>query len=283
MIEYLTAAEMESLVDLATIAHTLKTPLMLVGANARRLAFDIPFKFASPRTTRDWDFAAPMPNWQTFARFYELAVRGSGAAFRPGEKAHRIIHLRTGTLVDLIPFGGVSDAEGRIRWPQSHYVMSVLGFEEAFASSTREMLPNGTEIGIVTPAMLAALKILAFAERCEECSRDLQDVWFIMERYAHPAAQETRAFDELAEHFPDPACYEHLDSLLLGWDIGHQCRPATLSGMESILLALSSDDSRSLEPLLLRTCDLEERESARRRMASEFRWLHKGIDLALHT
>lgn len=270
MIEHLNAAEMETVLDLATIAQTLQTPLMLVGANARRLAFDIPFAFASPRTTRDWDFAAPMPNWDAYVQFFQHAAQGEKAKFRPGDNAHRIVHLHTGTLVDLIPFGGVSDAEGRIRWPQSQQVMSVIGFAEAFASSVKETLPNGMEISVVTPPMLAALKIVAFAERKREYSRDLQDVWFMMERYAHPEIQENRLFEELAELFPDPSYYEHRDSLLLGWDIGRQCCPATLAAIDAILRELADEECRYLDSLMSRTGDLEEQQSNRRRIAGEF-------------
>lgn len=281
MIEHLNAAELEAITDLANIAQSVKTPLMLVGANGRRLSFDIPFNFTSPRITQDWDFAVPMENWDVFARFFQDAAQSQDARFCPGDRAHRIVHLHTGTLVDLIPFGGVSDAERRILWPQSQQVMSVLGFEEAFALSVKEMLPNGVEIGVVTPVMLAVLKIVAFAGRGEEDSRDLQDLWFIMERYAHPAAQEDRVFDGLSDHFPDLTYYEHLDSLLLGWDMGRQCRPSTWAELKPILRALATEDSRCLEPLLTRTGDLEERESERRRIAAEFAYLQKGIDLAL--
>ena len=283
MIEHLNTAEMETIVDLARIAQALETPLMLVGANARRLSFDIPFSFVSPRTTQDWDFAAPMPNWDTYVRFQQLATEGPEAKFRPGENAHRIVHLRACTLVDLIPFGGVSDGEGRICWPQSQQVMSVVGFEEAYASSIKETLSLGMEISFVTPAMLAALKIVAFAERQEEYSRDLQDLWFIMERYARPAAHEMRVFEELAEHFPDLTYYEHLNSLLLGWDIGRNCRPATLAAMDVILLELACEQSQQLSSLLMRTGDLEEQHAQLQKITGEFGWLRTGIAIGRTT
>ncbi len=282
MIEHLNENEMRALLDLASIAESQNIPLMLVGANARRLVFDIPFGFQSPRTTQDWDFAAPMQNWDIFVRIRQQAIEGPEAQFRPGNSAHRIIHMATEILVDLVPFGAITDSDGRIRWPQSGQVMSVLGFEEAFESCIHEKLPNGVEIGIVTPALLAALKIIAYSERGEQFPRDLQDLWFIMERYARPTTHNNRVFNELVEQFPDDETYyEHLDSLLLGWDIGRQCRPPTLAAMAPILKELTSWETLRLEPLLPRTGDLEEQEAQRQKISSEFGWLQKGIELAV--
>jgi len=278
MIEHLNELEMRALLDLVSVAESLKIPLMLVGANARRLAFDIPFGFPSPRTTEDWDFAARMPNWDVFARIYQQAVDGP---FRPGDSAHRIIHKDTGILVDLVPFGPLTGTHEKIHWPQSQQVMSVLGFEDACDSCVHEKLPNGMEIGIVTPSLLAVLKMIAYAERGEQFPRDLQDLWFIMERYARPPAHENRAFDELVEHFPDDETYyEHLDSLLLGWDIGRKCRPMTLAAIQPIIKELSSEESPRIEALLSRTGDEEDREVQRRKITSEFGWLQTGIALA---
>jgi predicted nucleotidyltransferase len=280
MIENLSPAETQALTDLAVIAGRMNTPLMLVGANARRLAFDIPFGFASPRSTRDWDFAAPMRNWATFSQFHQIAVEGETALFRPGQGMHRIIHSQTGVLIDIVPFGQVADDEMRICWPQSNQSMSVLGFEEAYDSSLRQTLPSGTEIRIIVPAMLTVLKLIAFSERGESLSRDRQDVWFIMERYARPTAHENRVFEELSQLFPDDNHYEHLHSLLLGWDIGHQCRASTLAALEIILNALSTQDARQVEPLLPRTLDIDERQARHQMITAEFGWLQKGIQLA---
>ena len=161
--------------------------------------------------------------------------------------------------------------------------MSVLGFEEAFESCNRETLPGGTEIRIVTPALLAVMKIVAFSERGEQFPRDLQDLWFILERYALPPKQENRVFDELASMFPDDTYYEHLGPLLLGWDIGSQGRSKTIDAIRPVLTELASDASHRQEPLLPKTGDIEQRLEMQRKVASEFGWLLKGIDLAVHS
>jgi predicted nucleotidyltransferase len=197
VIEHLNKEELAVILDLASIGSSIGVPLMLVGANARRLGFDIPFGFPSPRSTQDWDFAAPMQDWAAFARFYTTAVQGSASLFRPGGPAHRIIHQRIGIMIDLVPFGQLTEGTGQIRWPQSDQVMSVLGFEEAFESCIRVPLPNDAEIRVVTPALLVALKLVAFSERGGKSSRDLHDIWFIMERYAWPPTNEARAYDEM--------------------------------------------------------------------------------------
>jgi predicted nucleotidyltransferase len=279
MIENLNEKEMRAILDLAVIAESQNIRLMLIGANARRLSFDIPFGFESPRTTQDWDFAAPMKSWEVFARFYQRAVHDAMAPFEPGESGHRIIHRATRILVDLVPFGPLTEAGGKIRWPQSEQVMSVLGFDEAYESCTHIKLLNGVEIGIVTPALLAALKVIAYAERGKESLRDLPDLWFIMERYARPSAHENRVFEEMAGLFPDASYYDHFNSLLLGWDIGRQCRPSTLAAIDPVLHELSSVESLKIESLLPRTGDEHERETQRGRIASEFGWLLKGIGL----
>jgi hypothetical protein len=102
-----------------------------------------------------------------------------------------------------------------------------------------------------------------------------------MERYARPTLHESRVFDELVELFPDDAYYDHFNSLLLGWDIGRQCRTRTLAAVAPILKELASQETLRLEPLLPRMGDLEERDVRRQKIASEFGWLQKGIDLAI--
>jgi len=280
MIEYLSKGEAAAVMDLASLAEMLKIRLMLVGANARRLSFDIPFGFASPRTTVDWDFAVSMTSWEEFAAFYEAAVRSAEARFRAGDTAQRIIHVATGILMDLVPFGRLSEKDGTIRWPQTGQAMSVLGFEEAYESCAQEELPHGLRIGIVTPALQAALKFMAYSDRGRTETRDLQDLWFILERYARPPANEARVFDELAEFFPDASYYEHMDSLLLGWDIGRRCRAATLAAMSRVIKELATEGSSQIEPLLPRISDQEHRVALRGKIMEAFVWLGKGIELA---
>jgi len=53
--------------------------------------------------------------------------------------------------VDLIPFGGLENADGTISWPpDGDTVMSVLGFKEALEASIDVLLPSARQVAVVS-------------------------------------------------------------------------------------------------------------------------------------
>jgi hypothetical protein len=112
------------------VAAELKLPYIVVGATARDLLLFHVFGIPVTRATADVDFAVAMDSWE---RFHELraALLASGH-FREGKMEHRVylkaLSLKDEIPVDLIPFGGVAEADV-IHWPPDREtMMAVVGF-----------------------------------------------------------------------------------------------------------------------------------------------------------
>ncbi|MEM1450735.1 MAG: hypothetical protein AAF726_16360 [Planctomycetota bacterium] len=163
----------EALVDFHRSASALALPFMVVGAVARDLALERLGERASRRTL-DVDVAVQVGGWETFDRLVHDATGGSGR-FHPDAAPHRIIH-RNGVPVDVIPFGGVEAAAGRIDWPQGGASMSVDGFDDALRSALTAKLSDTVEIGVADLVSLAFMKCRAFSERGDMDAKDLVDL-----------------------------------------------------------------------------------------------------------
>lgn len=100
------------------VAHKLGIPYIVVAATARDLLLFHVFGIPVTRATADVDFATAVDSWERF-RALRAALLTSGH-FREGKIEHRIYlkaHSVTEEIpVDLIPFGGVAEADV-IRWP----------------------------------------------------------------------------------------------------------------------------------------------------------------------
>ena len=69
----LTSNEKEVLIDLKAIIDKFNYPMLLIGAGARRLIFDIPFDL-NARATRDWDITISIKNWTEYEALREALL-----------------------------------------------------------------------------------------------------------------------------------------------------------------------------------------------------------------
>ena len=201
------------------ITATIGVPFFLVGATARDSIMEVGFSIHSARATNDVDIALRVSGWDEFNRL-KHALLDSGE-FADAREAQRLIY-RNGLSVDFIPFGGTTDSDGRLSWPPSHdFVMSTVGFEEASqaAQLVRVRARPPLDIRVASPAGLAILKIIAWADRPLERERDAYDLAFIMENYL-----DAGNYERLIEEHPDLVKVEDFDYTkagcrLLGRDI----------------------------------------------------------------
>jgi predicted nucleotidyltransferase len=137
---------------------------LLIGAQARNLLLGWGLGITLRRATRDVDFAIGVADWE---HFLDLRRRMLDAAnFHATETLHRLRFERPGgTIVDLIPFGGVESEDRIIAWPPEHAVtLSAIGFREAFVHSHDVVLPGDVTVRVASLAALAALKLFAWME-----------------------------------------------------------------------------------------------------------------------
>ena len=212
----------ELVADLRAVAPDVS--VLLVGAVARDLLLFHAHGIRTGRATVDVDLALAVADWNDFERLRQSLL--ASGSFSPVPKvAYKLLHRRR-MEVDLIPFGGVELADGTIGWPpEGHTVMSVLGFQEALASSITALLPLGQQVAVVSLPMLAVLKVLAWSQRrTRQPGKDASDIMLILDNYLD-AGQAERLHSE-ADHLfaAGDFDYERTGSWLAGKDAVTQLR-----------------------------------------------------------
>lgn len=176
-------------------------PYLIAGAAARDLILFHVYGRRIRRATRDIDFAVAVSSWQEFERLKnELIARTS---FSAGDAHHTALYRATPGAdpvgIDIIPFGGVEDQEGRIHWPPAgKTVMNVNGFDAAAANVFQVKLAEGEVIPVPSLPGLALLKLFAWLDRGRTTSKDALDLGTILREYAG-AGQEDRLFEDRRE------------------------------------------------------------------------------------
>ncbi len=259
--------DLPALQRVLNVADAMEIPIVLVGAGARLLVMDWPFVLPSKRTTADWDFALEVTDWKTFERFRD-ALRHPHA--EQGTSEHRVVI--GATPIDLVPFGGVEHPNGEICWPRGKERMTVRGLSEAlvFASERASAVP------VAPLPLLAALKVIAFAERGQETDKDLRDLYFILTNYAR-CGNEDRIFDEFTDELGAGLPYDQAGPLLLGRDLARHAKPETLAYVRNELDRLPERLDLYANALLGRCLDEDQRERDLADLHALFAALRRGV------
>ena len=190
---------LEILAAVQTVTSKLGCGYLLVGATARDILMTHVFGIDARRATHDVDLAIALESWERFNAL--IAALGANGEFTPSaDKIHLLLYkpAKYGNAfpVDLIPFGGVEQEAHRIAWPPDmNVVMSVTGYAEAMASAIDVDVGNGFGIHVVSIPALAALKLLAWADRGLQDNKDAQDLFFLLQHY-HEAGNGDRMYEE---------------------------------------------------------------------------------------
>lgn len=200
---------------------------LVVGATAQTLLAVGLMGREAPRATRDIDIAAAVGSWEHFQRLAaRLEKRGSSPqAFSVG-----------GVEVDVLPYGGVEDADRTILWPDDHR-MNVRGFREAVESAETVRLP-GVTVQVPSIPGLALLKLVAWSERRTTTSRDAVDLGNLVGWYASGDRLD-RLFDEkidLLERYDFDS--ELAGACALGSDM---VQPLDVAGSRALLRIVEDD------------------------------------------
>jgi len=87
----------------------------------------------------DIDLGIRVSSWNQFDQLINtLELSGE---FKKLKEKHRVIYKDI--IIDIVPFGGISDKNEKISWPsENEVVMSVMGFNEVYDNSTLVRLQN---------------------------------------------------------------------------------------------------------------------------------------------
>jgi predicted nucleotidyltransferase len=232
------------------------------------------WKYGLPerRTTRDWDLAVEVPDWKTFLGL-KSALTENGT-FRETTVQHRLIH-RSGTQVDLVPFGGVEASDGTITWPGEETSMTVLGLREAYANAGPVEVEEGLSLPVVTIPFLVVLKLFAFQDRRR--MDDLRDLIFALEHY-DKYIDQNRIFDELSDKLEARSLsFDHAGHYLIGKDVGQLCRASTIIRLNSVLDELIDPQDSKLFEILPRGLESDEWETRANNLIAILKSFRDGI------
>jgi predicted nucleotidyltransferase len=191
---------------------------LLVGALARDILLYYAHEIPVARATEDVDLGFAVSDWQDFTALRAALL--TSPHFEPHERVpHKIFH-RKYREIDLIPFGGVERADGRIAWPPAgEEIMTALGYRAALASAVDVKLPANQRILVVSLPMLAVLKVISWSERHTAVPRkDAADLLLILKNYLD-AGNQQRLYEEGPHLLEDSNFdYERAGAWLAGRD-----------------------------------------------------------------
>jgi len=266
---------------LSEAAGSLQVPFFVVGATARDLIFELGHGLPSKRATKDVDFGVRVASWGEFKKLKDLLL--TSGHFSQTKEVQRL-QYRGELLVDILPFGEVADAKGKIRWPPDEDVtMTVAGFEDAYRAALKVRVRASPPLDILvasTPG-LAIMKLVSWADRPQERSRDAVDLAHILEKYL-----DAGNYERLLEEHMDLAEVENFDYVragarLLGRDIASIGNPETIARIKEILAKETADQGqyRLIQGMIAsRSAALEERENRFEELLALLRQLVKGIE-----
>jgi predicted nucleotidyltransferase len=170
------------LTSVSETAGSLGIEFFVVGATARDMIFELGHGRPSRRATLDRDFDVRVASWAEFGRLEESLL--TSGLFEETRDVQRL-RFQGGLDVDIVPFGGVADSEGAIRWPANEdVVMSTVGFEDTYRAAQRVRVKANPPLDVLVASIpgLAILKLVSWADRPHARSRDAIDLAFILAR-----------------------------------------------------------------------------------------------------
>lgn len=163
--------------------------LMLVGALCRDVLHR-EWGHAFPlRRTGDLDLALAVDGWETYGEVVRELPRVSG----PAQVRHRI----AGTMVDLVPFGGVEHPDGAVPLRRDVDPLDVLGFRDVWADARQVALSDDLVIRLPTVGGYTALKLASWAARSRYGEyKDAGDLACAAYWYLHSSTVEDRLYGD---------------------------------------------------------------------------------------
>ena len=224
----------EALYAIKKVADSLNIPFFVVGASARDFILKHCYGIEPKRMTTDIDLGVEVASWEQFNQLTGALM--TTGKFSPAKERQRFRF--ESVLIDILPFGSITDENRRTSWPPKHEIfMSMVGFKEAFEYSIMVRLSSDPELDIKLPTLpgLALMKIISWKEKYPERSRDAEDLLLIMRKY-----EDAGNFERLYNEEQSLLMEEKFDTRmacirLLGRDMAKISDPDTLRIVRTIL------------------------------------------------
>ena len=223
-----------ALYTLKKVADFLSIPFFVVGASARDLILKHCYGIEPPRKTGDIDLGVEVANWQQFKELTESLI--ATGQFFPTKETQRF--LCGVILIDIVPFGPITDDNKKISWPPEHeIIMSMVGFKEAFEYSITVRLSSDPvlDIKLSTLPGLAIMKLISWKDKYPERKRDAGDLLLIMNKSEEAGNSERLYGEELPLLQEEDFDARMAGIRLLGRDMAKISDPQTFRIIKSIL------------------------------------------------
>ena len=225
------------------IADSFGFPFFVVGAFSRDLVLKHGYGIEPRRKTGDIDLGVKVANWEQFEKLKESLIATTQFSLTPDKQ-----RLCCGTiLIDILPFGGITDKDKKISWPPEHEIMmSMVGFEEAYEYSITARLSSDPELDIKLASLpgLAIMKLISWKEKYPNRKRDAEDLLLIMNKYEE-AGNSERLYEEDLPLLQEEGFDTKLAGIrLLGRDMGKISDSKTIVIVKGILDAETEELSQ---------------------------------------
>ena len=172
----------DALQILKKVADSLGVNFFVVGASARDFILRHQYGIEPRRKTGDMDLGGEVASWEQFKTLFDSLI-STGRFSRTPERRRS----RCGTvLIDILPFGPITDEDKKISWPPEHeIIMSMAGFEEAYEHSITIRVSSDPDLDIKLATLpgLAIMKLISWREKYPDRKRDAEDLLLIMNTY----------------------------------------------------------------------------------------------------
>ncbi len=180
----LDAALTTLLSDVDKVCQSVSVRYLITGSMAREIVLVHAFGQTPGRATADVDFGISVSSWDQFQQL-RRAFLDSGV-FEKDSNPGVFWSTRPGRLqVDVVPFGGIEQADGTILWsPEERQQTNVLGYETALQHAW--IIPVTPEIRVPVASMAGTvlLKLMAWKDRgLSRGGKDALDLMTVLENY----------------------------------------------------------------------------------------------------
>jgi len=229
----LEAGLVEVITNISTATQHLNIPFFIIGATARDLVMVYANGAPIERATRDVDFAVCVKSWDQYEGLQQKLI--SSGYSKDKRQRQRLLHPN-GYVIDVIPFGPISD-NGQIAWPPDWAViLSVIGFEDAFNTAIQIEIENSNAKALVAdPSGIALLKLISWQERDYSIRpKDAQDLAYLCRHYCRLEGVSGKLYENgVMDRFD----YEEelASGYLLGQEVALNASSQAISGIHSLM------------------------------------------------
>ena len=227
-------AAVEITTDINKATKALNIPYFLVGAIARNI-IDLIYGIRGGRLTEDIDFAINVSSWEEYNQLGNYLKSKHGYK-QDNHRQHRFYNKKD-MPVDIIPHGKIEDPKYSIRWPDTGFKMSTLGFEEVKEACLTVLIKTDPDltIAIPTPASMAIMKLISWHEKYPERKKDATDILHILNKYSDFGNFERFYFDHSDIIEESDYDFDCGFARMLGRDIAKIIKPASRKAILEIL------------------------------------------------